>query len=316
MTPPAGGEALDRAPSAQMITSPNSRPRRPSSQFTNGPSWLQICAIAGRAVDAMAATIQTIQMMDASARAGGIVGLRMPSTDCHCIVAAERFNPPGKGAKKAADGASEFSRLLNRLQKLSGSRPRSLAKVAMPLQERAPGEMAEWLKAHAWKACVRETVPWVRIPLSPPVLRHSFPQYPIVRIYRKATEKFRDFALIPRASCSFSPWVRRRVLPPLHYSPLPLFESTAKTIGGAIKAVAASPLIAAQTVPFGGRFGGWILRGRSRVTLPALRVAIRLPGARSGQRVRQLPELLEASVRGHSRDTLCAQHAWTANEYR
>jgi hypothetical protein len=29
--------------------------------------------------------------------------------------------------------------------------------------------MAEWLKAHAWKACVRETVPWVRIPLSPPV---------------------------------------------------------------------------------------------------------------------------------------------------
>ena len=130
-------------------------------------------------------------------------------------------------------------------------------------------------------------------------LRRSSPQYPIVRIYRKATEEFRDFALIPRASRSFSPWVRRRVLPPLHYSPLPLFESTAKTIGGAIKAVAASPLIAAQTVPFGSRFGGWILRGRPGVTLPALRVAIRLPGARSGQRVRQLPELLEASVRGH-----------------
>src|SRR5262245_22671197 len=43
-----------------------------------------------------------------------------------------------------------------------------LAKILMPLQERASGEMAEWLKAHAWKACVRETVPWVRIPLSPP----------------------------------------------------------------------------------------------------------------------------------------------------
>ena len=28
--------------------------------------------------------------------------------------------------------------------------------------------MAEWLKAHAWKACIRETVSWVRIPLSPP----------------------------------------------------------------------------------------------------------------------------------------------------
>jgi hypothetical protein len=59
-----------------------------------------------------------------------------------------------------------------------------------------------------------------------------------------------------------------------------LFESTAKTIGGAIKAVAASPLIAAQTVPFGSRFGGWILRGRPGVTLPALRVAIRLPGGK------------------------------------
>jgi hypothetical protein len=34
--------------------------------------------------------------------------------------------------------------------------------------------MAEWLKAHAWKACVRETVPWVRIPLSPP--RNIFKQ--------------------------------------------------------------------------------------------------------------------------------------------
>src|SRR4051794_8533668 len=32
------------------------------------------------------------------------------------------------------------------------------------------GEMAERLKAHAWKACVRESVPWVRIPLSPPDL--------------------------------------------------------------------------------------------------------------------------------------------------
>src|SRR5438445_6171999 len=37
-----------------------------------------------------------------------------------------------------------------------------------PSREGPCGEMAEWLKAHAWKACVRETVPWVRIPLSPP----------------------------------------------------------------------------------------------------------------------------------------------------
>ena len=30
------------------------------------------------------------------------------------------------------------------------------------------GEMAEWFKAHAWKACKEETLSWVRIPFSPP----------------------------------------------------------------------------------------------------------------------------------------------------
>ena len=34
--------------------------------------------------------------------------------------------------------------------------------------------MAERLKAHAWKACVRESVPWVRIPLPPPVVLDLF----------------------------------------------------------------------------------------------------------------------------------------------
>src|ERR1700758_4101808 len=34
------------------------------------------------------------------------------------------------------------------------------------------GEVSEWLKEHAWKACVGETQPWVRIPPSPP---YSFP---------------------------------------------------------------------------------------------------------------------------------------------
>src|SRR5690606_3047631 len=33
---------------------------------------------------------------------------------------------------------------------------------------KADGEVAEWLKAHAWNACIRETVSRVRIPLSPP----------------------------------------------------------------------------------------------------------------------------------------------------
>jgi hypothetical protein len=34
--------------------------------------------------------------------------------------------------------------------------------------------MAEWLKAHAWKACLGETLTWVRIPLSPPSNPRSF----------------------------------------------------------------------------------------------------------------------------------------------
>src|ERR1700691_6766888 len=35
---------------------------------------------------------------------------------------------------------------------------------------RCIGEMAEWLKAHAWKACLGETLTWVRIPVSPPLV--------------------------------------------------------------------------------------------------------------------------------------------------
>src|SRR6202167_6675844 len=31
------------------------------------------------------------------------------------------------------------------------------------------GGVAEWLKALAWKACIRETVSWVRIPPPPPM---------------------------------------------------------------------------------------------------------------------------------------------------
>ena len=35
---------------------------------------------------------------------------------------------------------------------------------AVPSQPIDAGEMAEWLKAHAWKACLGETLTWVRIP--------------------------------------------------------------------------------------------------------------------------------------------------------
>ena len=49
----------------------------------------------------------------------------------------------------------------------SGTGPRKRAFSFAAVESAPCGEMAERLKAHAWKACVRETVPWVRIPLSP-----------------------------------------------------------------------------------------------------------------------------------------------------
>ena len=45
---------------------------------------------------------------------------------------------------------------------------RRLQKPAAALDVAVRGEVAEWLKAHAWKVCIRETVSRVRIPLSPP----------------------------------------------------------------------------------------------------------------------------------------------------
>src|SRR3982750_3030940 len=37
------------------------------------------------------------------------------------------------------------------------------------------GEVQEWLNWQHWKCCVRETVPWVRIPPSPPSLSYQAP---------------------------------------------------------------------------------------------------------------------------------------------
>ncbi len=39
------------------------------------------------------------------------------------------------------------------------------------------GEVTEWLKEHAWKACVLEKVPRVRIPLSPLGLFNDLPEH-------------------------------------------------------------------------------------------------------------------------------------------
>src|SRR5580698_6295277 len=66
----------------------------------------------------------------------------------------------------------------------AGTRRVGLAMNRVSGKERGcAGEMAERLKAHAWKACVRESVPWVRIPLSPPYI----PIQPLnwLEIYRR-----------------------------------------------------------------------------------------------------------------------------------
>ncbi len=60
--------------------------------------------------------------------------------------------------------------------RLSGSPPSG--KLMLHLN----GEMSEWLKEHAWKACVGETLPWVRIPLSPPSFAYSS-DFPSVRLH-------------------------------------------------------------------------------------------------------------------------------------
>ena len=50
----------------------------------------------------------------------------------------------------------------------SGAARRDSSRKAVVPSQVSAGEMAEWLKAHAWKACLLERVTWVRIPLSPP----------------------------------------------------------------------------------------------------------------------------------------------------
>ena len=57
--------------------------------------------------------------------------------------------------------------------------------------------MSEWLKEHAWKACVGETLPRVRIPLSPPNPKY----YKIISVlaFLKATTRFLA-AFLPRTA--------------------------------------------------------------------------------------------------------------------
>src|SRR5262245_7571702 len=64
--------------------------------------------------------------------------------------------------------------------------------------------MSEWLKEHAWKACVGETLPWVRIPLSPPSIEIETGEVP--ERLNGAVSKTVDRAT--------GPWVRIPPSPP------------------------------------------------------------------------------------------------------
>ena len=62
------------------------------------------------------------------------------------------------------------------------------------------GGVAEWLKAHAWKACIRETVSWVRIPLPPP---HSCsPTFAIIRFVPDNPSILAVSGSVPVRGCS------------------------------------------------------------------------------------------------------------------
>ena len=76
-------------------------------------------------------------------------------------------------------GATDRKRKLLEKQKKGKARAKQFGKVEDSsrsihrcfkdkAKSRYFGEVAEWLKAHAWKACIGETLSWVRIPFSPP----------------------------------------------------------------------------------------------------------------------------------------------------
>jgi integrase len=135
--------------------------------------------------------------------------------------------------------------------------------------------MAERLKAHAWKACVRESVPWVRIPLPPPecildlsasVRRRSKNPEKTKISYRTGTKPcpLRDAVACPKpasydglgdglaapykSSPSFGPEIELPALEALPYADMPGFMVALRVADGmAAKALRFTILTAART---------------------------------------------------------------------
>src|SRR3954469_5821893 len=86
------------------------------------------------------------------------------------------------------------------------SRSRGSGKLLIHLN----GEMSEWLKEHAWKACVGETLPRVRIPLSPPSISSADKTGEVPERSNGAVSKTVDRAT--------GPWVRIPPSPPFVFT--------------------------------------------------------------------------------------------------
>ncbi len=95
-----------------------------------------------------------------------------------CQTAVNRYIPPPCQARRSnrRRDLSRFGKVV-RIFGFAGVsernwRARQLRPDKVPRRRKADdrGEVAEWLKAHAWNACIRATVSRVRIPLSPPAL--------------------------------------------------------------------------------------------------------------------------------------------------
>ena len=83
--------------------------------------------------------------------------------------------------------------------------------------------MAEWLKAHAWKACKRATVSRVRIPFSPPYKKTHNAHIKLLNIDKRA--QFRSICCFYTVSPTS---IERKTLPEklskkLPHYPIPVF---------------------------------------------------------------------------------------------
>src|SRR5882762_4641356 len=83
------------------------------------------------------------------------------------------YSPPRRDARVAESGGLENRYTRKRIE---GSNPslsaiQSNGALGSARVSKLPGEMSEWLKEHGWKPCKHESASWVRIPLSPPVVK-------------------------------------------------------------------------------------------------------------------------------------------------